>query len=137
MNLATGIRPAIDSALSVSRIGSNAQCKIIKLNTIGIKNELTNYRNIEIESNSSIAFKFLTLNLIFTQDHLFIAATEITLLLLICYKNNKLIINNKLIHILYLYFYNQLFYLYYIIFINKLNYSNCLYFFIIDFFFII
>merc|ERR1711933_147 len=36
-------RPSIDSALSVSRIGSNAQCKLIKIISGGLKNELTNY----------------------------------------------------------------------------------------------
>ena len=38
------IRPAIDTGLSVSRIGSSAQCKLIKVISVGIKNELTNYR---------------------------------------------------------------------------------------------
>ena len=38
------LRPAIDSGLSVSRIGSNAQCRIIKVCSTGIKNDLTNYR---------------------------------------------------------------------------------------------
>lgn len=41
-----GIRPAIDSALSVSRIGSSAQCKFMKILSAGIKNELTNLRQI-------------------------------------------------------------------------------------------
>ena len=132
-----GIRPSIDSGLSVSRIGSNAQCKLIKLNSIGIKNELTNYRIMSLSSNSSIINKLLTLNLLFTQDHLFISSFEITLLLLISYKNNKLIINYQLLHLLYYYFYNQLYYLYYIIFISKLCYSNYLYFFIIDFYWFI
>ena len=50
-----GIRPAIDSALSVSRIGSSAQCKFMKILSAGIKNELTNLRQssslINTESN--------------------------------------------------------------------------------------
>ena len=41
-------RPAIDSALSVSRIGSNAQCRLIKVISVGLKNELTNYRIIDL-----------------------------------------------------------------------------------------
>lgn len=50
-------RPAIDLGLSVSRIGSNAQCKLIKIYSIGIKNLIiTNYY----------------LLFIFFQDHLFI-----------------------------------------------------------------
>ena len=37
-------RPAIDSGLPVSRIGSVAQCKCTKASSVGIKNELTNFR---------------------------------------------------------------------------------------------
>jgi len=63
-------RPAIDSGLSVSRIGSNAQCKLMKVYSVGIKNLLTNYRNV-------------SLNLIFFQDHLLISPLETSLLLLL------------------------------------------------------
>ncbi len=35
-------RPSIDSALSVSRIGSNAQCKSIKIISVGSKNDKIN-----------------------------------------------------------------------------------------------
>ena len=63
-------RPAIDSGLSVSRIGSNAQCKLMKVYCVGIKNLLTNYRNV-------------SLNLIFFQDHLLISPLETSLLLLL------------------------------------------------------
>ena len=45
-------RPSIDSGLPVSRIGSNAQCKSIKIIPVGSKNELTNYRIMELSSNS-------------------------------------------------------------------------------------
>ena len=45
-------RPAIDSGLSVSRIGSNAQCKLMKNVSVGIKNELTNYRIMELRAAS-------------------------------------------------------------------------------------
>jgi F-type H+-transporting ATPase subunit alpha len=55
-------RPSIDSALSVSRIGSNAQCKLIKIISVGLKNELTNYRIMELSSNSFDFFKLLSLN---------------------------------------------------------------------------
>lgn len=61
-------RPAIDSGLSVSRIGSNAQCKLIKVYSVGIKNLFTYYN--------------ISLNIIFFQDHLFIYTIEITLFLL-------------------------------------------------------
>ena len=39
-----GYRPAVDSALSVSRVGSNAQFKYLKKWVGTIKNDLTNYR---------------------------------------------------------------------------------------------
>ena len=61
--------PAIDSALSVSRIGSNAQCKLLKVVATNIKNEITNYRN-SIELNNIEAAKLKTLNNICYQDHL-------------------------------------------------------------------
>jgi len=39
-----GYRPAVDSAISVSRVGSNAQIKFMRRLVRSIKNELTNYR---------------------------------------------------------------------------------------------
>lgn len=39
-----GYRPAVDSAISVSRVGSNAQFKYLRRLVRSIKNELTNYR---------------------------------------------------------------------------------------------
>ena len=39
-----GYRPAVDSAISVSRVGSNAQFKYMRRRVRTIKNELTNYR---------------------------------------------------------------------------------------------
>ena len=36
-------KPAIDSGLSVSRIGSSAQCKLLKLVSVGIKNCLNRW----------------------------------------------------------------------------------------------
>ena len=41
-----GVRPAINTALSVSRIGSNAQSRLMKNISIGIKNEITYYRMV-------------------------------------------------------------------------------------------
>ena len=120
-----GIRPSIDSGLSVSRIGSNAQCKLIKLNSIGIKNELTNYRIMELSSNSFIYNRLLSLTLIFTQDHLFISSLELTILLLINYKKNRMIGD---LFIIYYLLFNYLYYYYYLLFINKYNYSINLYY---------
>jgi len=63
-------RPAIDSGLSISRIGSNAQCKLMKVYSVGIKNLLINYNNQSV-------------NLIFFQDHIFIYPLEFSLINLI------------------------------------------------------
>jgi F-type H+-transporting ATPase subunit alpha len=67
------IRPAIDSALSVSRIGSNAQCKFIKVVSAGLKNELTSLRIAFSSFGSQSAGSFLklsSLNSLFSQPHL-------------------------------------------------------------------
>ncbi len=40
-----GYRPSIDSALSVSRVGSTAQFRLMKKLVGTIKNDLTNYRS--------------------------------------------------------------------------------------------
>jgi F-type H+-transporting ATPase subunit alpha len=67
------IRPAIDSALSVSRIGSNAQCKLVKVVSAGLKNELTSLRiafsSFGSQSSSSL-IKLSSLNSLFSQSHL-------------------------------------------------------------------
>jgi len=116
-------RPSIDSALSVSRIGSNAQCKLIKIISVGSKNELTNYRITELSSNSFDFFKLLSLNQIFFQDHLYISSINLICILIILYRNgvffNKLIKVQTLLYLLssdYLYFY-------YIILLIKSSYS--------------
>jgi F-type H+-transporting ATPase subunit alpha len=85
-----GIRPAVDSALSVSRIGSNAQTKFMKLLGSGIKNELTNLRLSADLGNISAAdkIKLNYLNSIFTQIYLLTNSLESTLMQLICYANN-------------------------------------------------
>ena len=102
-------RPAIDSGLSVSRIGSNAQCKLMKVYSVGIKNLLTNYRNV-------------SLNLIFFQDHLLISPLETSLLLLLLlrmdYWFNSLFQIHRLLFILSIDVY-----VYYILFISKTFYS--------------
>jgi len=67
------IRPAIDSALSVSRIGSNAQCKFIKVVSAGLKNELTSLRiafNSFGSQSSNALLKLSSLNSLFSQSHL-------------------------------------------------------------------
>ena len=64
-------RPAIDSGLPVSRIGSVAQCKCTKASSVGIKNELTNFRINELSNLNSISrLRPAHPNLIFKQDYL-------------------------------------------------------------------
>jgi len=67
------LRPAIDSALSVSRIGSNAQCKFVKVVSAGLKNELTSLRvafNSFGSLSSNSLLKLSSLNSLFSQSHL-------------------------------------------------------------------
>jgi hypothetical protein len=121
-------RPSIDSSLSVSRIGSNAQCQLIKMCSIGIKNELTNYRIMELSSQSILYYKLLSLNLIFFQDHLFISSIETTVVLLIIYRNGIHFNNYLQINTLLYSIGSELLYFYYIVFITKSSYSHQLYF---------
>lgn len=124
-------RPAIDSGLSVSRIGSNAQCKLIKVLSIGIKNELTNLRIIDLNSYSLEFYKLLTLNNIFFQDHLYISSINLSIILLLFYRNG--IHFYKLANILrvLLIFTLDYIYYYYLVFIIKSIYSSLLYLFIL------
>jgi len=130
-------RPSIDSSLSVSRIGSNAQCKSIKVISIGIKNELTGLRIMELSSNSFLFYKPLSLNLIFFQDHLFISSIETTLCLLIIYRKG---INSNLLSDIHIILYSlcyHLLYFNYILSITKTSYSHQLYFILSSFIMVI
>ena len=124
-------RPSIDSALSVSRIGSNAQCKSIKIISVGSKNEPTNYRIMELSSNSFDFFKLLSLNQIFFQDHLYISSINLICILIILYRNgiffNKAIKIKRLIYRISC----DYFYFYYIIFLVKSSYSILLYYYLL------
>lgn len=121
----SGNIPSISSALSVSRIGSNAQCKLIKIISVGLKNELTNYRLL---NNNEI--NLLTLNQIFFQDHLYINSITLIIILIFLYRNN-ININIYYIYRLLFLFSHDYIYLYYIIFLIKSTYSLLLYFFIL------
>ena len=74
----------------VSRIGSNAQCKLMKLYVLGIKNLLTHYRSIDLSSNDTAMFssylKLLSLNLTFFQDHLLVSSIDHPLILLLAFR---------------------------------------------------
>ena len=91
----SSLRPAIDSSLSVTRIGSNAQCKWLKTASAGIKNELTTKRNMSSSlSSRSLEFAQLTcLHLIFFQNHLGVISIESSIILLLVYRNG-LLFNN-------------------------------------------
>ena len=76
------IKPSINSGLSVSRVGSNSQCKLMKIVSLGIKNELTNLR---IEESNNI--KLNSINNIFYQEYLIVSTEIYTILFLFYYKN--------------------------------------------------
>jgi len=128
------IRPAIDSGLSVSRIGSSAQCKLMKVVSAGLKNELTNLRLADLSVNTFEYFNLLSLNNIFYHNHLAVSSLSFTILLLLFYRNSLLIFSNLAIiyKLLLLYSFDFL-YLSYIIFISKHLYSNYLYSFLLSF----
>ena len=89
------IRPAIDSSLSVSRIGSSAQCRLMKLVSLNMKNEITNLRNNKDQLNQIEYEKLSHLNLIFQQDHLMSASLESTIILCRMYQGGLYISNKK------------------------------------------
>ena len=124
-------RPSIDSALPVSRIGSNAQCKLIKIISVGSKNEPTNYRIMELSSNSIDFFKLLSLNHISFQDHLYISSINLICILITLYRNgiffNKAIKTQRLLFL----FSSDYFYFHHIISPVKSSYSLLLYYYLL------
>ena len=118
-------RPAIDSSLPATRIGSYAQSKLIKPVSAGIKNELTNYR---ISTNNSLEYARLTCpNHISLQDHPFICSIETSLIPLLVYRNGILSNNLLQIHRLLFILSFDYPYLYHIPFIPKTPYPLYLY----------
>ena len=124
-------RPSIDSALSVSRIGSNAQCKSIKIISVGSKNEPTNYRIMELSSNSFDFFKLLSLNQIFFQDHLYISSINLICILIILYRNGIFFKQAIKIQKLLFLFSSDYFYFHHIIPPIKSSYSLLLYYYLL------
>jgi len=121
------LRPAIDSALSVSRIGSNAQCKFVKVVSAGLKNELTSLR-IAFNSFGSLSsnslLKLSSLNTILSQPHLVPSFIEFTILLLLCYRLNYFFSDSSSLvsFIHFITYYNTAFI--YLIFLISSYYSN-------------
>ena len=130
-------RPSIDSALSVSRIGSNAQCKSIKIISVGSKNELTNYRITEASSTSIDFLKLISLNTIFFQDHLYISSINLICILIILYRNGIFLNNAMKIHRLLFLLSSDYIYFYYMILLIKSSYSLHLYYLLINIYLII
>ena len=124
-------RPSIDSALSVSRIGSNAQCKSIKIISVGSKNEPTNYRIMELSSNSFDFFKLLSLNQIFFQDHLYISSINLICILIILYRNGIFFKQAIKIQKLLFLFSSDYFYFHHIIPPIKSSYSLLLHYYLL------
>jgi F0F1-type ATP synthase alpha subunit len=90
------IRPSIDSALSVSRIGSNAQSLSIKMLSSSIKNELTRLRLMDLsQSLNDELIKLNSMHIMFYQDAMQSSCIEITALLLSCYNNGIIFINPR------------------------------------------
>jgi hypothetical protein len=130
-------RPSIDSALPASRIGSNAQCKLIKIISVGSKNELTNYRITEASSTSIDFLKLISLNTIFFQDHLYISSINLICILIILYRNGIFLNNTMKIHRLLFLLSSDYIYFYYMIVIIKSSYSLHLYYMLLSLYLLI
>ena len=87
-----GYRPAVDSRLSVSRVGSSAQFKYFKHLVGNIKNDLTNYRqyietsqigDVESEDIRVLKLKGRTIEHMSYQDYLDGSVIEETILYLL------------------------------------------------------
>ena len=121
-------RPSIDSSSPVSRIGSNAQCKSMKIVSVGSKNEPTNYRIMELDSSSFDFFKLLSSNEMFFQDHLLISSIDFSIILIILYKNG-LIFNTAIqIQKLLFLFSPDYYYFHHIVSLVKSHYSLVIYY---------
>jgi len=117
-------RPAIDSSLSVTRIGSNAQCRWIKAASSGIKNELTTKRNNTGTLNNIEFAELVSLNLIYYQEHLIVTSIETSLILLLVYRLGIFFNNLIDLYTLFSSLSNQCFYFFYIINLIKNHYDN-------------
>jgi len=120
------IRPAIDSGLSVSRIGSAAQCKVMKIVSSGLKNRLTLLRNIVGNAGGSSKDDLISLkslNLIFYHEHLFPLRLEVTMLLLLFSRLGFVFKLRSDIHKLLFLFSDDFIFLFYLLFISK-TYSS-------------
>jgi hypothetical protein len=114
-------RPAIDSALSVSRIGSNAQCRMMKYVASGVKNELTNFR---LSMNDTKSNALVSLNTIFYQDHCVVSDLNFTMTLLCLHRNGLYIGSDYDVQLVALILASHQFYYSYIIHLMKTTFSK-------------
>lgn len=119
------LRPAIDSGLSVSRIGSAAQCGLMKDMAGGVKNLLTTLRT-EASSlaglNKVDAHMLSLFNGIFTQQYLCPSTIPNTILLLMIVFNLEQILKNCNLEVLN--FKASYYSGFYIIYMLTIGYSN-------------
>jgi len=120
------IRPAIDSGLSVSRIGSAAQCKVMKIVSSGLKNRLTLLRNVVGNAGGSSKddlSNLKSLNLIFYHEHLLPLRLEVTMLLLLLNRLGFVFSSRSVIHRVFFLLASDFIFLFYLLFISK-TYSS-------------
>lgn len=115
------IRPSIDSGLSVSRIGSSAQCKLMKLVGSGIKNRITTLRTSGgvggLDSSSNMILR--SFNHLFFQEHLFPVRLEVSMIALLGIRNGILFRSRFELHELTFLLASEYIYLFYLVFICK------------------
>jgi F-type H+-transporting ATPase subunit alpha len=82
----SSMRPAFDTGLSVSRIGSAAQLKYVKIVGLGIKNALTYLRKeVELKSELRLVVVLDTLSVVFGMGFLQAELIEYSVLVLMVY----------------------------------------------------
>jgi len=121
-----GVRPAVNTALSVSRIGSNAQSRLMKNISIGIKNEITYYRMVN-NLEDKLVSRYDALNSIFLQDFMFVSLVELSIILMMYYRVGILFGSLIRVHRLLYVLGGYMKYLFYIVSIAKNVFSYSLY----------
>jgi F-type H+-transporting ATPase subunit alpha len=123
----SSIRPSLDSGLSVSRIGSSAQCKFIKYVSSGLKNTLTLLRSSDIALlHSSDLLRLRSLNSLFYADPLSISLLAFSSLLLLSFHQShfSLISSLSSIHLAILLLSTLFVYALYVISISLHSFSS-------------
>lgn len=115
-----GVRPSIDSALSVSRIGSAAQCKLMKLVSLGVKNRVTALR-LGVSSGLDAAnFVILkSFHCIYFQEHFVSLRLELLLVVLLSVRSGFVFPSRRSVHCLSFLLSSDFMLLFYLVFISK------------------